>query len=158
VPARVLGCLPDVQHIAGIDLIGPEQPDRVRCPSGGGPRVGAAGELAGEVVVADLGRRPGDLVWILPPVADDDQGPVRLDQPAQPRDECRPKRNGHRTRNVRSGELGQGSDVDKLRSGGPHRHHLVHRQRGKDGRPIAYGRTAPVDLGQSSEVRRIAPQ
>ena len=140
------------------DLVGADQRGGGDRRSGGGPGGDAAGELAGEVVVADLERLPDDLGRVLVGVADDDQRPVGRDQPAEPGGERRPQRDRHRAGHVAGGVVGDRPYVDHDRArrpAGPRR---------RDGRARAAparratGRAAPVDLAEPQEVRRIAAQ
>ena len=128
VPGGELAVLPDVQHRgagrrvahrAGLD----EGDGRDSLP-GGGPCAHAAGELTGEVVVADLQGLPGDLAGVLVDAPDDDQGTVGGDDPAQPGGERRTQRDRDRAGDVPGGELGDRTDVDDLRARRPQPRHV----------------------------------
>ena len=77
----------------------------------GGPRVDAAGELAGEVLVADL-RACQTTRGVLVGVEDEDERPVGGDEPAEPGGERGAQRDRHRARDVAARRSGDRAGVD----------------------------------------------
>ena len=151
VTGGVLAVLADVEHGGRSICRRDERGGRGRLP-GGRPGRHAAGELPGEVVVADLEGLPDDLAAVLVGVGDDDDRGVRVgtSQPSQVANAARSgidsepgmcpaakSRPGARRRPGRP----------PARSGGP-----AARQRGEAGAAADHGRAAPVDLAQPGEV------
>ncbi len=99
-PGEVLGVVGGCPGRGGRRAVGAGQRDAGGVVAGGGPRRHSAGEFADDVVVADLGGLPGDLVGVLVGVAHDDQRPVGGREPAQPGGEHRPQRDGDRPAHV----------------------------------------------------------
>ena len=162
VPGGELAVLPDVQHRGAgrraAHRAGLDEGDGRHSPAGGGPCAHAAGELTGEVVVADLQGLPGDLAGVLVDAPDDDQGTVGGDDPAQPGGERRTQRDRHRAGDVAGGEVGDRTDVDDLGARSRQPRHVRGAESGQGRRVPDQGRSPAVQLRQAPEVRRVAAQ
>ena len=122
VAVGVLAGLPDVDDRPGRPARRPAGGGGDRLP-GGGPGGDAAGELADEVVVADLAGLPDDLVGVLVGVADEHQWRRRVGhEPAQPGRERRPQGDGERAGEVPGGVVGRRTHVDDLGAGAHPQH------------------------------------
>ena len=83
VAGGVLVALADIDDLAG-DPVGVDERNRAHGPTGVRPALDAAGELADEVLVADVEALADELVAILALVEHEDERPLRSDQPAEP--------------------------------------------------------------------------
>jgi hypothetical protein len=154
-PGAVFGILADVQDRAA-DLPGRDQAD---APGRPGPRGHASGQLAGEVLVADLHCLADEAGAVLGVVEDEHEGLAGIGEPAEPGSEGVAKRDRQRARDVPRSEGRDRAGVNEAAAAGHHAAHLVCAERSQRRRLRAVdGGPAPVDLAQPAEVRRVGAQ
>lgn len=112
VAAGVLRVLPDVEDpLAEVGGVGEGRaPEREARPL---PGPDAPGQLAPQLVVADLPALADQLGAVLPGVEDEDQGPVALDKPSEPRRELVAQGDGQRAGDVTGRPRRHGAGVDE---------------------------------------------
>ena len=101
----------DIEHGLG-QLFDSNELERFGGQPGFDPGVDAAGELAGDVVVSDVGALADEFIAVRGVVGDEDDLPVGRDEPTEPAREHRPQRVGQRTWNMVRRERGNGPHVD----------------------------------------------
>ena len=121
---ELVGELVDVQPARRLDIA-----------SGIRPGTEAAADVAGDRSLrADAKRLTDGLIPVLRPFEDEDEGPVRVDHPAEPRPERRPERDRAGARNVGNRMVGGWSEVEEEGAGREGGSHLLeaHRPRLRD--------------------------
>ena len=157
-PVEVFSSLADVQDAAVVKLCGPGQWDACCVVARGRPRRHCPGQFAEDVVVSNIGGLPCNFGRILIRIAHDDQRSVGRREPAQPRGEHRPQRDGDCPTNMGGGESVHWACIDEDRAVGQPGSHLIHAQRRQRGVTLQQRRADPVDFTEPAEVRGIAAQ
>ena len=112
-PAGILGTLAHVEHVS-FDLGRLDQPSAGQRQPGVSPGGGAAGQLTDDVVVPDLVALAHQLGAVLVGADDEQQRPLAVDEPPQPRCELVAQRDGQRPGNVACSPGGDRSGVEDL--------------------------------------------
>gem|GEM_PF-5001101 len=118
----------------------------------------AAVQFSGEGVESDLRRGGGNVGGVLFRSADDDHGPVRGGEPAEPGGEDRAERDRERAGDVPGCVVRGLAGVDHLRALPGKSAYLSCSEQRESGRLAQDGRAALVDFAQAKEILGKGPQ